>query len=111
MRRRAWACRPKRNGSASAAIARGPTQAGVSLIRFALLFGVVAVAFALILVPVLDDPARASWSRADGPIGVDPIQTGQIGPCAAYTERRSVLQATPNSVCVIHDDGGQSGDC
>ena len=44
-----------------------PHEAGVSLIRFALLFGVVAVAFALILVPVLDDPARGVWSRADGP--------------------------------------------
>ncbi|MET0598787.1 MAG: hypothetical protein ABWZ57_13090 [Mesorhizobium sp.] len=88
-----------------------PHEAGVSLIRFALLFGVVAVAFALILVPVLDDPARGVWSRADGPIGVDPIETGQIRAVRTYTERRSVLQATPNSVCVIRDDGGQSGDC
>ncbi len=36
--------------------------------------------------------------------------TGSIG-ANTYTVRRSVLQRSPDAVCIIRTDGGRSGDC
>ena len=44
---------------------------------------------------------------------LDPLTTGAVknGKAAQYTIRRSVLQQTPDSVCVISNRGIRTGDC
>ena len=72
-------------------------------LRIALLFGSAAVALALIAVPLLE--GRGSDRLA----GL--MSTGSIGTGETYTIRRSVLQSSPDAVCVIRSDGTRSGDC
>ncbi len=95
---------------------RGPiaelTQsAGIGVLRVTLLFGSAAVAFALLATPLLSrlsDPDRTMASNASG---IDYTQTGSIGYNGSYTIRRSVLQGSAGSICVIRDNGTRSGDC
>ena len=78
-------------------------------LRITLLFGSVAVALALLIVPVLD---RGPGLLADGSAaGIDVMSTGSIAAGKSYTIRRSVLQDSPNSVCIIRSNGTRSGDC
>ena len=86
-------------------------NAGMGLLRIALLFGSAAVALALIVVPLLDNEDSRTQIARDGFIGIDTTTTGSIGRSATYTIRRSVLQASPDSVCLIRADGRRSGDC
>lgn len=85
---------------------------GLGLLRPVLLFGSAAIAAALMLVPVLED---ASSDLADaGPQGLDLTSTGSIAPAGGtghYVVRRSVLQSSPDAVCVIRADGARAGDC
>jgi hypothetical protein len=82
--------------------------AGMGMLRFALLFGSVAAALALILTPVADRYAQSHFVGMDG---IDYTATGSIGsPRNSYTIRRTVLQQ-PGSVCIIRADGQRSGDC
>lgn len=84
--------------------------AGMGLLRITLLFGSAAVALALIFAPI----AENQFSRtvdAGGYGGVDMMSTGSIGTGTSYTIRRSVLQSSPNAICVIRGDGRRSGDC
>jgi hypothetical protein len=89
---------------------RGPRttrleELGMGALRITLLFGSAAIALALIAVPLLD-------SRINGtPGGIDYTSTGSISRAGIYTLHRSVLQPTPNSVCVIRQDGTRRGDC
>jgi hypothetical protein len=86
--------------------------AGMGALRITLLFGSAAVALALILTPLADrhiNPRTASQSVMSP--GIDRLTTGSIGYRGTYTERRSVLQASPQSVCIIRDNGMRSGDC
>jgi len=85
-------------------------NAGMSILRITLLFGSAAVALALIAVPVLDKQTRSS-SRDTLTTGLDTMSTGSVGSRPTYTLRRSVLQPSPSSVCVIRADGRRSGDC
>ncbi len=81
-------------------------------VRIALLFGSVAIAFALLLAPVLEKQERLAGIGT--PLGVDRVTTGSINPLDSngiYTLHRSVLQKTPRSVCVIHLNGVRTGDC
>ncbi len=80
--------------------------AGMSAVRVALLFGSAAIALALIIAPV----AEKQFVRQSGG-GLDLMSTGSIGRSDIYTVRRSVLQNSPGSICIIHTDGRQSGDC
>ncbi len=77
-------------------------------LAMALLFGSVATAMALILSPIAErllGPQIAAVDRLDRTVtGSTPIQD-------AYTIRRSVLQPSPESVCVIRADGLRSGAC
>lgn len=81
--------------------------AGMGMLRVTLLFGSAAAALALILAPAAD---RYSRTQVVGMESVDYMSTGSIAPSSSYTIRRSVLQKT-GSVCIIHADGRQSGDC
>lgn len=84
---------------------------GIGLLRPVLLFGSAAIALALMLVPMLED---ATSDMADaGPQGLDMTSTGSIGSAGSgvYVVRRSVLQSSPDAVCVIRANGARVGDC
>jgi hypothetical protein len=81
--------------------------AGMSMLRFALLFGSAAAALALILAPMAD---RYSKSAMAGMNGLDYMATGSIGRSNSYVIHRSVLQK-PGAVCIIHANGQYKGDC
>ncbi len=85
-------------------------DAGMGILRITLLFGSAAVALALITAPFLDSQTRAI-GHDDLAGGLDMTSTGSIGGRNTYTVRRSVLQPTPSSVCIIRANGKSSGDC
>nr|CAD6432803.1 membrane protein [Rhizobium sp. Q54] len=73
-------------------------------LNIALLFGTAAIALSLIITPMLaetDDAGRLAHVQEE----FDRITTGSIAPAEKgakhYTIRRSVLQETPGSVCII----------
>jgi hypothetical protein len=94
-------------------------HAGMGALRITLLFGSAAVALALILTPIIekqtDRMSYASYSASPYPAGVDMMTTGSVGQrgngSGSYVLRRSVLQPSPNSVCVIRANGMRNGDC
>ncbi|WP_340040517.1 hypothetical protein [Aminobacter sp. Piv2-1] len=94
--------RPERQSSAS--------RARAGILRVTLLFGLVAVALALIVTPMLEQRIRPQIGqlRFDG---LDYTATGSIRRNIGYTVRRSVLQGSPQSVCIIRDNGLRSGAC
>jgi len=81
--------------------------AGMSMLRFTLLFGSAAAALALILAPMAD---RYSKSAIVGVDGIDYMATGSISRSNSYVIHRGVLQS-PGAVCIIHADGQYKGDC
>lgn len=75
-------------------------------LRVALLFGLMGIALTLIVVPLAE--------RRTGPLvagKLDMMTTGSIRPGDTYTIRRSVLQSSPDAVCIIRSDGSRSGEC
>lgn len=86
-------------------------SAGLGVVRVALLFGSAAVALALLATPILSRIAEPEATLWTGTPGVDYTQTGSIGYNGNYTIRRSVLQGSAGSICVIRDNGTRSGDC
>lgn len=87
--------------------AQSPAKTGA--LRVALLFGSIAIAFALFLVP-LASRGSVELARANG-LDLDLTTTGATPRAASYTLRRSVLQTTAKSVCLIRSDGSSVGDC
>jgi len=83
---------------------------GMGAVRVALLFSSAAIAIALILTPILE--RRTRNVAIYGP-ELDRISTGSIdsGKGDVFTVRRSVLQPSPDAVCVIRGDGTRSGAC
>ena len=79
------------------------------ILRVALLFGTAAIAIALIATSVLDN--RVGGRMAENDYGIDRTATGSIGYNGTYIMRRSVLQSSPDSVCILRDNGTRSGDC
>ena len=89
----------------------GLKEAGSGALRITLLFGSVAVAFALFLVPILNrNDALSIGSRTAGQ-NLDRMSTGSVSRDNAYVVRKSVLQSSPNAICIIRANGGKSGDC
>lgn len=84
-------------------------EVGTVILRFTLLFGLCVVALALVAVPALQRKAQ-NWAL-DGSGGIDPIRVGSTVGSEVYTIRRSVLQTSPNSICIIRPNGTRSGDC
>ncbi|WP_105372653.1 hypothetical protein [Neorhizobium huautlense] len=88
--------------------ARGSGSTGA--LNIALLFGTAAIALALIVTPMLAD--RSDERMAHVQEDFDRITTGSIRPAEkgtkVYTIRRSVLQETPGSICIV--EGYGSGD-
>jgi hypothetical protein len=83
--------------------------AGMGVLRITLLFGSAAVALALIIAPIADSQTRQFVQG--GPDGVDRMTTGSVPTGGGYTIRRSVLQSSPNAICIIRDNGVRSGNC
>ena len=81
------------------------------LLRLVLLFGTGAIALALILAPIADRYSRQRVVIADLPDGLDMNATGSVSHAGRYVLRKSVLQASPASVCEIHQNGARIGDC
>ena len=82
-------------------------------LNIALLFGTAAIALSLIVTPMLaerSDQKRLAHVQED----FDMLTTGSIKPAESgskhYTIRRSVLQETPGSVCIVQGYGAD-GDC
>ncbi len=84
-------------------------DAGMGALRVALLFGSVAVALTLILMPAIQ--GVTGTRQASNEFGIDTMTTGSVNYNGQYTIRRSVLQTSPDSVCVIRDNGTRIGDC
>jgi hypothetical protein len=85
-------------------------EAGMGVLRITLLFGSAAVALALLAAPLLEKGVRQQFARDTYASGLDMTSTGSIGR-SVYTVRRSVLQPSPDSVCIIGANGRRSGDC
>lgn len=82
----------------------------MSMVRIALLFGSVVIALTMLVVPMLDGNSRNA--RYEGsPFELDTMTTSSVGGGQRYTVRRSVLQPSPRSTCVIAQNGVRSGDC
>jgi hypothetical protein len=86
-------------------------SAGMGALRVALLFGSAAIAFGLIIAPLAESQFQGRRTAASPFPGVDMMSTGSIGYQGTYTLRKSVLQNSPESVCIILDDGRRHGDC
>lgn len=84
---------------------------GSGFLRVVMLFGSVAVAIALIATHVLDNRYGDDTAMAEDGVGIDRTVTGTIGYEGIYTIRKSVLQTSPNSICILRDNGTRSGDC
>ena len=96
-------------GQASHTPARRILDSGA--IRVALLFGSAAVAFTMILTPIIGRGPADLASRRTGVSKIDTTATGSILKIRGYTVRRSVLQGGPDSVCIIDQKGAESGKC
>lgn len=83
------------------------TSLRVSAIRIALLFSSVAIALALFLVPFAENQSRNIASSG----ALDLMSTGSVPATDRYTIRRSVLQPSDTSVCIIRADGTRNGEC
>lgn len=86
------------------------TMTATGALRTALLFGSAAVAIALLAAPALENRFGARYAAASNP-GLDMTSTGSIARSSPYTVRRSVLQSSPEAICVIRGNGTRSGDC
>ncbi|MFE0016615.1 hypothetical protein ACFWXH_17325 [Mesorhizobium sp. NPDC059054] len=84
---------------------------GMGVLRVTLLFGSAAVALSILGASYLDSRLGQRFASADPQAGLDMMSTGSIGRTSTYTVRRSVLQASPDAVCVIRDNGTRSGAC
>jgi len=89
----------------------GWVRLGMGALRVALLFGSVAVALTLILTPIAENRTREMTARWHVPRGLDYTATGSIGRNDTYTIRRSVLQDSPATPCVIRGAAQPGGIC
>lgn len=91
--------------------APGFSMADSGALRVALLFGSAAVAIALILGPIVDKGAGSVVANRGISAELDRTATGSVSRNGEYTIRRSVLQSSPASVCIIKSGGLQTGEC
>lgn len=77
---------------------------GEDMLRTSLIFGAAAIVATLAATPFLETRTMPAFHTLDA------TTTGSLAKERTYTLRKSVLQATPASVCVIR---GQiaTGDC
>ena len=87
-------------------------RAGMSSIEVAILFGVLAVGFALVVTPMVDNTSkRIAQNGSFYDDGVDNIVTGSISKPKRFIIRKSVLLPSKTSQCIIYSNGRRTGDC
>lgn len=90
---------------------REPKSRKTGVLNMALLFGTAVIALSLILTPMLAG-SGGNKSLAYTVDDFDNITTGSISNTNGgkrYTIRRSILQETPGSVCIVESyNGGES---
>ncbi len=85
---------------------------GRSQIEAAIFFCILTVTAALFIVPLLENPEkRLAGGDNLYPQPVDQIVTGSVKTPTRYKIRKSVLQPSKTSQCIIYPDGRQFGDC
>lgn len=84
---------------------------GMGVLRVTLLFGSAAIALSILSASYLDSHFSQHFASADPQSGLDMMSTGSIGRTSTYTIRRSVLQPSPEAVCIIRENGARSGSC
>lgn len=84
---------------------------GMGMLRVTLLFGSAAVALSILGASYLNSQLGQRFASADPQAGLDMMSTGSISRMNTYTMRRSVLQPSPEAVCIIRDNGTRSGAC
>lgn len=86
--------------------------AGGNILRITLLFGSATIAVALVITHLLDNKISGNVQR---PVVaqnmLDYSTTSSVRTPERFTIRKSVLQASPDAVCVIRQDGTRIGDC
>lgn len=87
-------------------------RSGMSSIETAIMFGVFAVGFALVATPMIDKTSK-KVAKNDLFFGeqVDRTVTGSISSPKRFVIRKSVLQPSKTSQCIIFSDGSKYGDC
>lgn len=83
----------------------------IGVLNIALLFATAAIAFSLVVTPMLSGPTEHK-TLAFQPDDIDMMSTGSIPKSdngKRYTIRRSVLQETPGSVCIVNGYGPEMG--
>ncbi|MBC8131113.1 MAG: hypothetical protein H7Y08_12425 [Rhizobiaceae bacterium] len=85
-------------------------EARTGLFRATLLFGSIAVALSLIVVPAADRHAKETVAERSR--DVDPMVTGSTPDGARrYVVRRSVLDIDRTGPCLFFPDGSERGAC
>jgi hypothetical protein len=86
-------------------------EARTGLFRATLLFGSIAAALALIVVPAADRHAKVAVAQQAEDL--DQIVTGsnRHADKRTYVESRSVLWDAKNGPCLLFPDGSQRGAC
>ncbi len=87
-------------------------RSAMGSVETAIMFGVFAVGFALIVTPFVEKTGK-QMARNDIVFGqqVDSVVTGSVGKPRQFTIRKSVLQPSKTSQCIVFDDGRKFGDC
>ncbi|MFC5387205.1 hypothetical protein ACFPLB_14680 [Aquamicrobium segne] len=83
---------------------------GMGMLKITLALGVTVIVLCLFAVSLLEQYGSQQWSDA-APAGIDFMSTGSVARGDTYTLRRSVLQPTPASACLIRANGARSGAC
>lgn len=85
---------------------------GMTSIEMAVMFGVIAIGFTIFITPYLtNESKRVAENESLFGNGIDNTVTGSIPKSRRYTIRRSVLQPSKSSRCIIFSDGRKYGDC
>ena len=87
-------------------------RSAMSSIEVAIMFGVLAVGFALVVTPMVEKTGK-QFAQNDSIFGeqVDNFVTGSIQKPKRFVIRRSVLQPSKTSQCIIYSNGKTYGDC
>ncbi len=85
----------------------------MSSIEVAIMFGVLAVGFALVVTPMVEKSSK-QFAQNDSFFGeqTDNIVTGSISKKSKrFVIRKSVLLPSKTSQCIIYSNGKTYGDC
>lgn len=87
-------------------------RSAMSSIEVAIMFGVLAVGFALIVTPMVENTSK-QFAQNDNFFGeeTDNIVTGSVSKPKRFVIRKSVLLPSKTSQCIIYSNGRTHGDC